>query len=511
MRVTYQSGIYQCQCAYAERHIAKNAGFLWDAGLKRWFTTSVSTAYKLKDYFDEAAKEKSKHHLLATYTKKPKIKIPPKEKLDDYQIEGAQFVLSRNRSYLGFARGSGKTIIAGCVAASLGKPFVYFCPPHLTFNVEEKLLRWAKMPVVIMDRKKFEFIQKNQTVPKNAIIPDSLLTRVEVQLLLALMKPKVVFVDEAHRFKNIKAQRTQALSSFKELFSAQHLCFMSGSPIPNRNMELYSIVSTFAPELIDFMSEHEFGVRYCDAERKHVGRTPWGEPRIVWDYSGSTNTEELRERLRPFLLWKGKEVLGIPDFLEDTVILGSLPKVLKKMDDETRQKFVDIHKLDNTSNPEYRRLCGEAKVGAAVQHIKNILEETQEKLVVFAYHKNVIKELEEGLSDFAPQTISGKTPMSERREIEVEFNRSPESSGRLLIIQYIAGGIGLDLQAAHRVVFVEFSWTPEDNDQAIGRVHRKGQDKEVLVEYLVFSDSIDQQIIEKNLEKEHNLKRFRGA
>ena len=70
-----------------------------------------------------------------------------------------------------------------------------------------------------------------------------------------------------------------------------------------------------------------------------------------------------------------------------------------------------------------------------------------------------------------------------------------------------AAGTGLTLTAASEVVFVECSWTPGDNEQAVDRAHRISQLKQVSAHFLVWFGSLDAQILKTSINKQRNIDR----
>jgi SNF2 family DNA or RNA helicase len=70
-----------------------------------------------------------------------------------------------------------------------------------------------------------------------------------------------------------------------------------------------------------------------------------------------------------------------------------------------------------------------------------------------------------------------------------------------VIGNYKAMGVGFTLTRATRVIFVEYSWNPAENEQAADRAHRIGQTETVFVQYMVYKDSVDKKVIERILKK----------
>lgn len=493
---------------FRNREIPKRAKFRWCPVSKTWYTESLAVAVRLREYFDDLARSRLKGSLIDSTPWSGRPPLAPEGLLaKPFQLEAAQTALSSTPFYYGADPGLGKTIVAALVAECFGGNVIYICPPFLVSNVQAEFQKWA--PSLITEiyqhpisKRHAELMQANVV-----IIPDSLLTRDHVRVFLQNFQGHLLIADEAHRFKNFSAQRTKALFSYTSLFE-RHL-LMSGTPMPNRPLELYSILSHFAPETIDFMSEHDFAVKYCGAYETEFG----------WDYNGGSeeDTKALARRVvmpsGPFMLRHKKKLLNLPPKITEMFTVShDMSASLKKLNHTIKEAYGThddamkqlIARAQNVSEDElhlgtYRRMLGLEMVAPAAEFIKNVIEESGEAVLVFAYHKEVIATLREELKEFLPFVITGETPVDDRQKI---VNRFQKDKDKLLFIgNYIAAGIGFTITKATRVIFVEFSWTPADNEQASDRAHRIGQTGSVLVQYLVFKDSMHQLMLDTVLRK----------
>lgn len=130
-----------------------------------------------------------------------------------------------------------------------------------------------------------------------------------------------------------------------------------------------------------------------------------------------------------------------------------------------------------------------------IDQIKYICEDARsngDKVVIFSFFKNdVIYRLQNEIKYTASEPITGDiTSSKKRQDIIDEFaNNSNES---VFICQITAGGVGLNIQAANQVIICEPQWKPSIENQAIGRVYRMGQTKNVTVYHLLTKNSIDE-------------------
>ena len=154
----------------------------------------------------------------------------------------------------------------------------------------------------------------------------------------------------------------------------------------------------------------------------------------------------------------------------------------------------------------YRREIGKMKALAAVDYIQGCIDTLGENVLVFAYHREVIEAIALALKEYAPCIITGSTPMVERDRL-VKLYQS-NSDYPLFIGNIQAAGVGLTLTKATRVIFLEYSWVHAENAQAADRAHRIGQKISVVVDYLVFKDSLDESILKTARRKAGIAERF---
>lgn len=514
------------KCSFDERQIPKTQGFKWNAEHKFWYTRDLMVAARLRDYAIGEAKLKLNQSLIrkTPWTEPLPLDTIPVN-LMPHQIEAVNFALERNRCYLGLDPGLGKTAIAAVISTVLKQKVFYISPPFLVRNVEAEFKRWApNLKVTIYSRAPFtpdnEYIDSRNT--DVWVIPDSLFARgslrhVHIEILVKHHPNAILFVDEAHRFKSETANRTKTLFGYDrsktqtptpavaDLFERQ--IYLSGTPMPNRPMELYPILSKAAPETIGFMNKFQYGVKYCAGYQNEYG----------WDFTGASNLQELRHNVihptGPFMLRLKKDLLDLPPKLEEVFVVSSdMTPRLAQIDSKLGAEYRNVEDLikrrialsekkseDDLHVMTYRRLLGLEKVKPAVEYINDLLDETDESLLIFAYHTEVIEKLAAGLKDHEPFVVTGSTNVNARFDMVQEFQRS--ANRRLFIGNYIAAGIGFTLTKATRVIFVEYDWVPGVNDQASDRAHRIGQSSSVLVQYMVYKDSIDKAIIETLLRK----------
>lgn len=426
------------------------------------------------------------------------IEIPsPKGKVYfPYQKAGIYYsVLSKN-TFFGDPPGVGKTIQSiGFMNYEGIKKVLIICPSSVVYNWERELKAWhVGNPTIEIFNSK-TFTGKSDIL----IVGYGYLSRLEpVKQILKKFSYKLCVIDEIHFLKNTKAKRTKFVLAKNGLMSkAARVHGLSGTPMVNRPIELYPAIKALCPKAIDDMSFFEFALKYCDAFKNGFG----------WDFNGASNLPELGKRLRAHCMVrrpKDKILKELPPKFENLVYIEADSKAkkliskMKKYDENTVVKSGFTVKFDELS--ELRRLLGEAKIESIIEYVRTQFESGHEKIILFAHHKKVIEELKKGLAEYNPVVISGEVASLPRQTAVDKFQTDPAT--RLFIGSITSAGIGITLTASSYVIFGEFSWVPGENEQARDRAHRIGAKDCVLVDYLVFADSLDERILKQLLKKQ---------
>ena len=147
-----------------------------------------------------------------------------------------------------------------------------------------------------------------------------------------------------------------------------------------------------------------------------------------------------------------------------------------------------------------RRLVGEAKAPVVVAYCKQLLEEGIEKLVVSAWHRDVLRVLEKGLNEYGLVYMDGNSSANKKQSAVDSFQSDPGI--RIILGQQQPLGLGWTLTAAQDVVFAEFDWVPGRNDQLLDRIHRYGQTGSHVTGHVPFiPHSLEEKIISRVIEK----------
>jgi hypothetical protein len=488
----------------------------WKRRREVYKTRDLGAAAKYRRYADERTER--------IFTRTFQTHYPPDERvaaalrklpIDPHQYDGVMWALSRKRSYLAHAPGAGKTCEAILIAFFGGQVrSVFIVPPSLVGNWEAEILKFTRwfdyFPTIgIVGR-----TETQDDVAWEAefiIVPDSMLAKDWVQRRLRKLAITVLAVDEASRFKEHDAERSLALygggtgaAVYPGIFKdARHVVFLDGSPMPNRPIELWAPTYALHPEAIDCLSRDDFGYRYCGAKPNEYGQ---------WEYLYSSNETELKEKLRKdFMHVVTEHELSHPERLRSMLVMTKDVRSLEHRKWERANLSSLTIEGEASSQGDlarFRHELGLRKVPWVAAYVRDRLQEKNESILLFAWHRDVVAALAVELQKFRPGIINGGVDAKTR---EIRIGAFQNGATRLLILNIAAGGRGYNLQRADRAVFAEWSWTDETNRQCEKRGSRKGSVKANLrCDYIVCPNSLDEPVLRSCFTKEKRVRKVIG-
>lgn len=486
-----------------ENELARNARLISSGDNLRWFTRNAYKARKLRAFSDSSAENKFKKTFITDFKRPEQIVYPDHLSPKLFQIESAWHCVTRSPAYLADEAGLGKTITAIMCMNTIPGPTLIICPAYLKYNWEHELKKWCvgDRSINILGDGEDDLSNLSANI---TILPDSILTRDSTWSKLNSHNFTWLFVDEAHRYKESATKRTQVLLN-QYIDLAKRVVFMSGTPVPNKNIELYPIISKAAPEVIKHMSELDYGKKFCAGKQTVVHRGKRFD--LHWDFSGSSNNDILRKWLRKkFMIrhLKKKVLKELPNKIRQIVFLDK-PKGIEKYE-KTVLRHHELSTLLDEENynlgdiSTYRKQVGLSKVKEASSFIIDVLSTSLQPLIIFAHHIEVVDRLSESLRKFNPIIIRGGLTAREKNVLTREFQDGTKP--RPLIGNIDAMGTGLTLTRAKRIIFVEYSWVSGINEQAEDRAHRITQENDVSITYLVQRNSLDERQLRGVLKKQ---------
>lgn len=436
--------------------------------------------------------------------------------LDPCQPAALEYAVERKRVIIGDDMGVGKTIEAlVALEAEEAFPAVVVCPsvakynweaevqkflPHRTVRVLEGMEagRYYDADVLVIN---YDILGVDKVSPgkgkRTTYKPTpgghlEKLLELDIQGLVA---------DESHRAKNWKAQRTRGVYMLSRDVPVRLL--LTGTPLKSRPAEIISQLRIL-DRLDEFGGWKRFVTRFCDGYKDR-----WG-----WNLDGASNVEELNRLLRRscYVRRTSEETQDLRPLRRSTLpveitnraaynrALNDLRAHLRAEVEAEGGDVQDwVEKVEKAERAEHlvklnalRKLVARGKMAAVKEWVEDFLESTDQKLLIFAHHKDIVSELADEFS--GGLKISGDETSKRSFEIAQEFQNNPDL--RVLPLNIQSGGEALTLTKATVVLTLEFSWTPTDHDQTEKRAHRRGQEHAVDHYFIVGRDTIDLDMIE---------------
>src|SRR5215203_180333 len=475
----------------ATKDFVKSLGFRFDGDRKLWYTVDATIAAKL----DPSASGHFAKQVEASKAVSADIDLPRPEGLEylPYQNAGISYAMQRPSTLIADEMGLGKTIQAiGVINTDPSvKRVLVVCPATIKLNWKNELTKWLVRPLSIGI--------------VNGGVPETDIVIINYDILgkwyneLVSVGWDLLIVDEVHKVKNPKAQRTQFLlgkwdkdpAKVIKPITAKRRLFMTGTPIVNRPVELWPILHAIDPFGIG-RNYKAYTQRYCDAH--HNG--------YAWDVSGASNLQELQLKLRTsFMVRRLKQdvLKELPAKRRQIVVItptGAAAKAVAAEKDAFTKVGIDYEEdvtklVEKTVAFELlsklRHDTAVAKIPYVVSFLQVAMEDYDSKIVLMLHHHDVGHAIAEAFPGSA--IVTGEVAVNKRQAEVDRFQNDPKC--RLFIGSIQAAGVGITLTAASHVVFAELDWVPGNVSQAEDRCHRIGQTDSVLVQHLVFDASID--------------------
>ena len=425
----------------------------------------------------------------------------------DYQLQAARSALRRmrGRAILADEVGLGKTIEAGLILAELrlrglADRTLVITPAGLMAQWQEELERKFGVPTTI----------PGQDVDRGVLVASLAAARRDPLKSQLTADPwDLIIVDEAHR---VRAPRSASGQLIRQLKS-RYLLLLTATPVENRLQDLYEMVSLVAPGLLgtaaQFRAAHGTGPL----------TTPGKEPR---------NTAALRKQTAEVMIRHRRSEVSVllPQRLAETVRVEPSGAERQWYADLTarvraegrtttsarRLALRSVAKLAGSSpaaaaptlakigwDDLARRgslLTAPAKVAVLLDRLGRFTQAGQKVLVFTAFRQTL-----ELLTDQVPgaAVYHGSLPRAEKERVIATFRDEAQ-----VLLSTESAGEGRNLQFCHVMVNMDLPWNPMQIEQRLGRLHRVGQEHDVLLTNLVASGTIEEQVL-RVLEAKINL------
>lgn len=445
------------------------------------------------------------------------VPCPDGLKYDPYQLAAIDYAIRRKDTLIGDAPGVGKTIEAvGVVNLSDARRILIICPGYLKPNWRKEFFKWDIKSLTIGICK-----------GKKGDLPETDVVIINYDLLKAhrdQLRERVwdtVIIDEAHKLKSKKADRTmEVFGGIKrqdkkivdrcDRIPSDSRLFLTGTPALNgKPKELWNIIRACDPEGLG-ANWFTFAKRYC--QLREIERYDRAQNKLVhqgWWWDGCENLAELQKLMRErFMIRRLKS-----DVMKDlkpkrrmVIPIESGARLRKQLDKELEdfdtwaagrgdEALLDMPALEGFSAKMLEN--GLSMVEPAVEIIKDDLEEF-DKIVCMVYHNEVAAKIHEEFP--GSLLVSGDVPVDDRHAIVEQFQTDTKKP--LLVGTVGSAGEGETMTASRLMILPERSWVPGTNTQAEDRIHRRGQTEQALYKHLVREGSLAERQVHVLIQKQ---------
>lgn len=425
-----------------------------------------------------------------------------KKELFPFQRDGVSFLLRNGRTILADDMGLGKTIQSICAAQNLFdhqliNSVLVICPSSVKMQWKKEIESSTKKRAEVFHNSKgFQKFLDSKKKADYIILNYELVNRNVLEL--ASQDWGLIILDEAQKIKNFETKSWESISMLRSKF----LFLLTGTPIENKIENIYNLMSVVDSEFLG--------------------------PRWKFDYTYNIyhglkvvehkNLKQLREKLGQKVLRRGKQVVlkDLPDIIETTRYVEILPqqKVVEEKYVEiarnimrqgsSRELTFQERQIIQQSLLKARLACNApelvgvpAKTSPKIDELQDLLEEIQpsadKKVIIFSEWVEMLKLAQTRIREMGYDHVmfNGSVHSSARQNLVESFINDPN---KVLFLSSEAGGVGLNLQNAHYVIHLDLPWNPARLDQRNGRAHRINQKNNVIVNYIVAKDCIEEGI-----------------
>ncbi|MCK4956003.1 MAG: DEAD/DEAH box helicase, partial [Candidatus Cloacimonetes bacterium] len=401
--------------------------------------------------------------------------------------------------------GLGKTIQAISVLANLpcDSTSLIICPKTLLFNWAAEIEKFCpSLSYVIYEGNIKERKALLESLNINVMFASYSIIQNDIEELQEFEFDYII-LDEAQHIKNSAALRTKAVKELR----ARHKMALSGTPIENNPVELWSIFDFLMPGYLPDLKKYK-------------------KLFMQQDESNKESLEKLKMLITPFILRRRKKdvLIELPD-KQVQIVYCKMTSMQEKMYLQILEKV----KRDFLSNPDIgdkyihilaaltklRQVCNHPAlleddikktddVSGKTALLREIIIDAVEngkKLIIFSQFVKMLKILKQMLLELniEHEYMDGST--KDRKSVVDNFNEN--NNVRAFLVSLKTGGFGLNLTSADTVIIVDPWWNPMGENQAIDRAHRIGQTKKVNVYKVITKGSIEEKILDlQNTKKE---------
>ena len=426
-----------------------------------------------------------------------------------YQRQGSQLIRSRERFLLGDSPGLGKSV--QWLRALPSRPHaIMLCPASVLSVWEEQAERW-RPDIVVDTESSLRMPDEGELVcvSHDSLPPPMRSPRGVWRLLPEPARHVWLGIDEGHRFKNPDAQRTQRARLLRK--ECGRCTMLTGTPMVGTPEDLWGVLVTLGVAHEVFPGGWDELVELCQGKQKYAWNVKLKcKVKAGWEWGNVS--PEVRERLKAVMLRRTADEVGVqlpPVQLIDRPVAA--PDDLRDyLDEVERDAWADVAPNELPPFELLQRalsLLAESRVEATLEWVEEHAADHQ--VLVFSAHLAPILAVGAMRGVGPVGVLVGSTPEAERKPIVRDFQAGRT---RVLAMTLKTGGVGLNLQMASAGLFVDRSYSPDENLQALRRFVRSGSvHKSVIVARMTSDHPLDRRLSEILDTKERNIADAVGA
>jgi len=486
--------------------------------------------------------------------------------LREYQQDGVKWLAFLNRyklhGILCDDMGLGKTLQTICIVASdhfykekLKKHrskvmSLVICPPTLTGHWVEETLKFCDYLKPLhyygnpTDRNRLQ----KQVQNYNMVVASYEVVRNDINFFSKFFWNYCI-LDEGHIIRNGKSKISLSVKTLK----ANHRLILTGTPIQNNVLELWSLFDFLIPGFLG--TEHEFSQKFT----KPIVASRDAKCSSKEQESGLLAMNALHRQVLPFMLRRMKEdvLKDLPPKIIQDYYCNLSPLQLELYEDFAKSRakkmaessIKELNEVDEKStvnktchvfqalqylqkvcnhpafvltpnHPQYKTFCDKMKKNknklmdirnsCKLTALKQLLHScgigtsasnsvvSEHRALLFCKHKNMMDVIEHSLfkqhlPELTYTRLDASLQANQRFSVVNKFNKDPSID--ILLLSTKVGGLGLNLTGADTVIFMEHDWNPTTDLQAMDRAHRIGQKKTVTVYRIITKDTLEEKIM----------------
>lgn len=302
-----------------------------------------------------------------------------------------------------------------------------------------------------------------------------------------------LMLDESSMIQNELAKRTKYILKL----NPKNVILLSGTPTSGKYEKLYSQLKLLGWDITKGLFYKQYVEQVFDVIGGYI------LPKIV----GYKNVERLKRKLRSHgaIFMKSEEVFDLPEKIEN-IVNSKISKEYKTFIKDSIVTTNNIELIGDTSLTKLlysRMLCGPYSENK-INSLRDLINSTEDRLIIFYNFNSELEVLKKLASEF-------ERPISEVNGQNRDLSNYENFENSIILIQYQAGSMGLNLQKANKIIYFTLPLSSELFEQSKKRIHRIGQDRTCFYYYLIVKNSIEEKILKTlELRKDYTDELFKG-